>query len=140
MIRVPTPVCYGSCAGQAFLVLENLQLGGAGRDVMPMLGRQLAAMHRFTADSFGWQRDNTIGSTHQPNDRHPDWVTFWQEERLGYQLRLAERQGASRRMLNKGEQLLAHVGDFFHNYQPRPPSCTVISGPVIMPSWPAASR
>lgn len=118
VIRVPEPVCYGTCSGQAFLVLEHLQLGGGSRGVMQVLGRQLAAMHRVTAKQFGWSRDNTIGSTHQPNEWHDDWVTFWQVQRLGYQLQLAERQGARARMLKKGEELMAHVADFFTDYQP----------------------
>jgi len=118
VIKVPEPVCYGTSSGQAFLVLENLRLGGGSQGVMRLLGRQLAAMHRCTAGQFGWHRDNTIGSTHQPNDRQNDWPSFWQKDRLGFQLQLAERSGARARMLKKGEELLAHVPDFFLDYQP----------------------
>lgn len=116
-IKVPEPVCYGASSGQAFLVLENLQFGGGGGDVMPRLGRQLAALHRYTAEQFGWHRDNTIGSTHQPNGLGNDWPSFWRKQRLGFQLQLAERQGASGRMLRKGEELMGHVADFFTDYQ-----------------------
>jgi len=117
-IRVPEPICYGRSGGQAFLVLENLQMGGGGRDVMPLLGQQLAALHRYSAQQFGWQRDNTIGSTPQPNDWQSDWLSFWQQARLGYQLTLAKQQGASSRLLQKGEKLLDCVADFFTDYQP----------------------
>lgn len=117
-IRVPRPICYGTSSGQSFLVLENLQFGGGQRDAMQKLGRQLAKMHRYTAEQFGWYRDNTIGATHQPNDRNKDWSGFWQQARLGHQLQLASRQGGSHRMLDKGERLLAHVMDFFTDYQP----------------------
>ncbi|MDH5445508.1 MAG: fructosamine kinase family protein, partial [Gammaproteobacteria bacterium] len=117
-IRVPKPVCYGTSAGQAYIVMENLPFGGGQRDAMRLFGRQLAEMHRYTADQFGWRLDNTIGATHQPNDKCDDWVSFWQEQRLGYQLKLASRQGASHRMLDKGDRLLAHVADFFTDYQP----------------------
>ncbi len=120
VIRVPKPVCYGTSSDQAFIVMEHLPFGGGRRDAMQVFGRQLAELHRFTADQFGWQRDNTIGATHQPNDRHDDWISFWQQARLGYQLKLAARQGGSHRMLDKGQQLLARVADFFTDYQPEP--------------------
>lgn len=120
VIRVPRPICHGVSSGQAFLVLENLTFGGGRRDAMQVFGRQLAAMHRFSADRFGWRRDNTIGSTHQPNRWHHDWVSFWRDERLGFQLQLAGRQGGGHRMLRKGEELMDHVADFFTGYQPAP--------------------
>lgn len=118
-IRVPEPLCYGTSSGQAFLVLENLSLGGGSRGGMQKLGQQLGAMHRCTAPQFGWRRDNTIGSTHQPNPWHDDWVDFWQRQRLGFQLQWAEQQAGSGRMLRKGEQLLAQVAVFFTDYQPK---------------------
>ncbi len=117
-IKVPEPVCYGTSNGQAFLVLENLNFRGSIQDTMRRLGQQLAALHRYTAKQFGWQRDNTIGSTLQPNDWQQDWGTFWRDARLGHQLRLAKQQGASKRMLNKGEKLMGHVAYFFRDYQP----------------------
>lgn len=118
VIRVPKPVCTGISSGQAFIVMEDLPFGGGGRDAMQVFGRQLAEMHRFTAAQFGWQRDNTIGATPQPNDWRNDWLTFWREHRLGHQLKLASRQGSSHRMLDKGDTLLEHTGDFFVDYQP----------------------
>lgn len=116
-LRVPAPVCYGASGDQAFLVMEYLALGGGGKEVMRVLGRQLATLHEFTADEFGWSRDNTIGSTHQPNQPCADWQRFWREQRLGYQLQLAERRGGGR-LAKKGERLLGHVADFFRDYRP----------------------
>lgn len=117
-IKVPQPVCYGVSGSQAFLVMELLEFGGGNRDVMQHFGQQLAALHRHTQTDFGWHRDNTIGSTHQPNDANPDWLNFWHKQRLGYQLQLAERHGASGRLLRKGEQLLTDFAAFFIDYQP----------------------
>jgi len=104
-IRVPRPVCVGVCGDEAYLVLEHLPLGGSGD--AGLAGGQLAALHRHTAETFGWQRDNTIGATHQPNRRHRDWIGFWREERLGFQLELAARNGHRGRLQQRGEQLLA---------------------------------
>ena len=117
-VRVPAPVCYGISGSQAYLVLENLQLGGAQRGGMASLGRQLAAMHRFTQPQFGWQRDNTIGSTQQPNKQGHDWLVFWRQQRLGFQLQLAQQHGASGRLLQKGERLQHGLDAFFVSHQP----------------------
>jgi hypothetical protein len=44
-VRVPEPVCWGTAADRAWLVLEYLPLGGSGTSAMAPLGRQLAALH-----------------------------------------------------------------------------------------------
>ena len=105
-IRVPEPVCSAAAGGQAFLVLEYLELGRSPADGPATAGRQLAQMHRHTRERFGWDRDNTIGSTPQPNDPETDWVRFWGERRLGFQLELAGRNGHRGELQRRGEALL----------------------------------
>jgi len=117
-VRVPQPLCWGQAGGVAYLVLEFLELGGTDSRSFEQLGRQLAQMHRATRDRFGWQIDNTIGSTPQINTLSSDWVDFWRQHRLGFQLDLAARHG--RNMRNKGERLLAGLGEFFRDYRPAP--------------------
>ena len=103
-LRVPEPVCTGVSANQAYLVMENLELGGRGDPAA--LGEGLAALHRVTTGLFGWHRDNTIGSTPQRNQQEQDWLTFWRDHRLGFQLQLAARNGAGSRTLDAGARLL----------------------------------
>lgn len=103
-IRVPRPLCTGTADGQSYIVMEYIALGGSGDAALA--GEQLAALHRHSAESFGWQRDNTIGSTHQPNAWQPDWIHFWREQRLGFQLELAGRNGLGGRLQQLGERLL----------------------------------
>ncbi len=105
-IRVPRPLCTGSHQGQSYIVMEHIPMGrGSGR-AMAQAGEQLAALHRHTAGAFGWQRDNTIGSTHQPNGWMETWIDFWRERRLGFQLELAARNGYGGRLQRLGERLL----------------------------------
>jgi fructosamine-3-kinase len=115
-IRVPAPVCYGTDSGQAYLVMENIAFGG--HDGNAALGEQLAALHRYTKDRFGWHRDNTIGATPQRNDWHDDWVEFWRDRRLGFQLELAGRDGIAGAVLRKGEQLMDAMDALFTDYSP----------------------
>lgn len=60
-------------------------------------GAQLAEMHYKTASvkgqRFGLDHDNYLGASLQPNRWSDDWVTFFREYRLDYQIRLAQNNG-----------------------------------------------
>ena len=116
-LKIPAPVCVGKDGTSAWLVMENLALSGRGR--VSDLGSGLAAMHRITRDAFGWDIDNTIGSTPQENAWLDDWVEFWRERRLRYQLDLAGRHGAGRALMDKGEQLLEVFPELFVDHTPQ---------------------
>jgi len=119
-VRVPQPVCHGANAKASWLVLEHLELRPGDDRSMAQLGRNLARMHRVTAARYGWRRDNTIGATPQVNTRSGDWIAFWRERRLGYQLKLAGSRGHSGRLVADGERLLAALPSFFHGHTPPP--------------------
>ncbi|MCU7920622.1 MAG: fructosamine kinase family protein [Candidatus Thiodiazotropha sp. (ex Epidulcina cf. delphinae)] len=118
-IRVPRPLCCGLSDGQSYLVMEFIEMGHVGRNGGELAGRQLAVMHRVGQPRFGWRRDNTIGSTHQPNQQCDNWIDFWREQRLGFQLQLAARNGYRGSLQRQGERLLER----FHvliEHQPNP--------------------
>lgn len=117
-IRVPRPVAWGTTDGTAWLVLEYLDLGGRGSGAD--LGQRLAALHRTSSTAYGWHRDNTIGATRQPNTPTPDWISFYRQHRLGFQLDLARRNGASRRLLQDGERLQSDLEAYFPGHVPIP--------------------
>lgn len=119
-IRAPRPVCHGVADGAAFLVLEYLELGDGSPAAHETLGRQLAQMHRNTADRHGWRIDNTIGSTPQVNTPDSDWITFWREWRLGFQLTLAARNGHGGSLQRTGERLMDRFPTLFAGYAPPP--------------------
>ncbi len=117
-LRIPAPICAGIADGQSYLVMEGLDLGGRGSSAA--LGEGLAALHSISAERFGWHRDNTIGSTPQPNRQHDDWIGFWREQRLGFQLQLAARKGAPARTLAAGERLLENLEQVLDDHRPVP--------------------
>ena len=119
-MRVPKPICHGSAEGQAYLVLEYLPLERGDASAMETLGRQLAALHQQARPSFGWHRDNTIGLIPQLNGRYHQWIIFWREQRLGYQLQQAAINGYGGALQHMGEQLSGWLAELFSGYQPTP--------------------
>ncbi|MBA4142164.1 MAG: fructosamine kinase family protein [Nitrosospira sp.] len=117
-LRVPIPFCWGRSSSHAWLVLEYLEMDKAPRRGAAALGRGLAAMHRFSAQDFGWTRDNNIGSTPQINRLSSSWPEFWRKYRLGYQLQLAGVNGYSGKLQKQGAQLMEWLNFFFQERQP----------------------
>lgn len=105
-IRVPVPLCTGSDGREAWIVMEYLDMGRATGASQAEAGRQIAEMHRVGAEAFGWNRDNTIGSTPQINDWTDDWIEFWRIHRLGFQLDLAASHGHHGRLQDLGARVL----------------------------------
>ena len=116
-VRVPQPFTCGVCGEHAFLVLEFLDLNGSGN--ARLLGEQLAALHRCTSNQFGFSQDNTIGETPQINAWSSDWIAFWREQRLGFQLDLAARNGYGD-LQKQGQRLLEKLPELFDGYSPVP--------------------
>jgi len=116
-IRVPQPICWGIAGNAAYLVMENLDLGG--HQNWDAMGHNLAAMHRVTSDhGFGWDRDNVIGATPQINNWTNSWLDFWIEYRLAFQMRLAQRKGWQCNIPE--EKVFKSLSKFFDDYQPQP--------------------
>lgn len=122
-IRVPKPICSGIAGDSAYIVMEWLEFGGSNTQAWEEMGRKLAEMHQAnppqplqivgeTPASFGWERNNTIGSTPQLNNWTADWAEFFVKHRLGYQFQLAQRRGGhfpgKDELLGKVPELLDH--------------------------------
>jgi fructosamine-3-kinase len=116
-VRVPRPICHGSVPGYAYLVLEYLELSRGGDAAAQQLGHDLARLHAVRGARFGWHRDNTIGSTAQPNGWDDDWPRFWRERRLAHQLRLVAAAGHP---VAGGERLLQRVATLLDGHRPQP--------------------
>ena len=116
-VRVPAPLCHGAYDNSCYIVLEYLPLRSRGD--MALLGRQLAAMHAVTSDTFGWHINNTIGLTAQINTPSNHWVDFWRHHRLGFQLNLAADNGYNGDLQNIGERLLSDCHRLFEHYAPK---------------------
>jgi fructosamine-3-kinase len=122
-LRVPQVIGTGGEEGVPFIVLEHIEVGKPRRDFSETFGRQLAEFHHMTqGERFGFDHDNYLGSTPQPNGWCDDWVEFWREHRLGYQLNLARKKGLSDAAMNRlGDRLMDRLDDLIG--EPDEPAC-----------------
>jgi protein-ribulosamine 3-kinase len=131
-IRVPAVISTGQTDAAAYLALEWLRLERSDETAERRLGERLAAMHRTTASHFGWHRDNTIGLTPQHNPVGDDWVAFYREQRLAFQLRLAAESGFTGELQEQGARLMKRLPIYFED---RPPSASLLHGDLWGGNW-----
>jgi protein-ribulosamine 3-kinase len=122
-IRVPAVIDCGIEDGHAFIALERLRFERATAANETLLGEQLATLHRHTEKRHGWHRDNTIGPTPQHNPWTSDWIEFFREHRLRFQLDLAARNGYSGELQTLGLKLSERLPALFVDYRPEPSLC-----------------
>lgn len=109
VIRVPRPLA----AGPDFLIMAAFRRGRPAADWQERMGRQLARLHQATRrEQYGFDCDNYLGTTPQPNAPSMDWTGFWREQRLGWQLSLyGRRADTDDPVLALGERLMARLED-----------------------------
>jgi len=112
-IRLPRDPLPGSAGNLLFLVMEAIPAGRPGPGFFADFGRRFAALHRATvADRHGFEHDNYLGGSPQPNPWTGSWPDFFRDHRLGHQLALARRRGRSDPELARlGDRLLARLDD-----------------------------
>jgi fructosamine-3-kinase len=136
-VRIPRVLGVGTTDGRAWLELEWIESRPSSRATDAMLGEQLARQHRVTQSVFGWSRDNTIGRTPQLNAECPDWISFYRDLRLRYQLDLAARSSFDGRLQERGAALLERLPEFFRTYKPIP---ALLHGDLWGGNWLADER
>ncbi|KAK9757995.1 hypothetical protein RND81_01G199400 [Saponaria officinalis] len=116
-IRVPRPYKVGSLPrGGSYIIMEFVEFGSS-RSGQAALGRKLAEMHKAgkSDKGFGFEVENTIGSTPQINTWTSDWIAFYAEHRLGYQLKLARDRYGDSSIYEKGQRLSKNLTPLFED-------------------------
>ena len=93
-IRVPAVLNQGELNGSAYLLMEYIPStrhldGGFGKK----FGQALAALHRTTAEAFGYHSSNFIGNLPQENPWKDSWSGFYINHRLRPQWASAVESG-----------------------------------------------
>ena len=113
VIHVPKPIAYDD----DFIVMEVFKEGVKANDWQEQIGRRLAELHKATQNSqYGFEEENYIGTTKQINNWSDSWLSFWREQRLGYQLKLfSGKTDRNDPLLKAGEQLLNKLDSLIGN-------------------------
>lgn len=113
-VDVPKVVGYGEKENTSMLVLFFVNEGRQKGDFWSEFGKGLALMHRHSAEHFGLDHDNYIGSLPQTNTWKSSWNEFFINHRLEPQLKMARDRGEGDNSLVKQfERLYPHLNDFF---------------------------
>jgi len=116
--KIPQVITIGKTQSSSFLVLEFLEL--ASKEDIKTFAKNLAQMHQSTHSNFGFVKDNFIGLTAQPNQWSSEWIDFYSEQRIGYQLELLTQKSVATKFLNKVKILQQNIPEFFQDYSPKP--------------------
>jgi fructosamine-3-kinase len=90
--NLPVPLVIHS-EQQLLLMTFIPNSGGVTAEVERDAAHYLTALHSITAEKFGLNFDNLIGSVYQPNPQMDSWITFYQEHRLLYMADVAVKSG-----------------------------------------------
>lgn len=118
-ITVPNVIAAGTAENQSFLLLENIETGPKSKASMQKLGLQLAEMHQNTAEDFGFEKDNYMGSLPQSNWKHETWSAFFVAERLQPMVKLAfDASFIEQKWVSDFEKLYQKLPELFDEEKP----------------------
>ena len=107
--------------GEKYLLLEFIDRShSVSDDSHYKFGTELGKMHKVHSPLFGLDEDNYIGHTIQKNmPRHISWCDFYWNNRLSYQLYLAEKSDVATKELSQlMAQLENRISDIIENNEP----------------------
>lgn len=133
-LRVPAVLAQSEASAEypAFIVLEWLDTGAKSAASAATLGTGLAALHQIAGSAFGLDHDNFIGANPQSNRPNDNWLTFFREQRLAFQMELARRNGLLPPQRARWlEKLLARLDDWL----PADPSASLLHGDLWGGNW-----
>lgn len=116
---VPEVILTGKSKHNSFIILNYLPTKQLDDDKNSYLfGQQLARLHQWGEQKeYGFDQDNYIGSTLQPNKWDRKWARFFAEQRIGWQLQLVREKGVNLVDIN---DFIKVVHDRLASHQPTP--------------------
>jgi fructosamine-3-kinase len=117
-LRTPTVICTGQSLDKAFLVQDYLPLSNEHPYGWQALGHQLAFLHQADDQAmYGFDWDNYLSATLQPNQWQSNWSSFFSEQRIGWLLQLLAEQ---QQQFGNIDLIVERVRQQLHGHQPKP--------------------
>lgn len=117
-VKTPEIIGQGKVDGFCWLGLGWLSLSPKSEIAAARLGTQVAMMHKKTANRYGWEHDNWIGTTTQRNLWESHWSTFFLKNRLEPQLQLVAGKNANR-IVKMADRLRVAVAEVLKKHNPK---------------------
>ncbi len=117
--EIPEVITVEKEGNTAFLIIDWLEAGSRDKDFWQLFAVNLANMHRQSAQEFGLDHHNYIGSLIQRNTQLSSWAEFYITMRLEPQLRMAADKGlADITLIKSFDRLFGRLHDLFPVEQP----------------------
>lgn len=118
-IHIPAVIASGQTEEHSFLLLEYIESAMEIGEYWEDFALRLAQLHRTAGAYFGLDHDNYIGSLEQFNDPRSDWCTFFAEQRLEVQVKLARDKGnIDRDIVKRFGNLYTRLASIFPKEKP----------------------
>ncbi|MGR2767201.1 fructosamine kinase family protein [Photobacterium sp. GSS17] len=138
-ILVPRCIHLGTSKDKSFLILNYLPTKVLDNESGFTLGQKLARLHAWgDQPEYGFDIDNYIGLTPQPNNWRRRWCRFFAEQRIAWQLQLCNEKGIS---FGNIDTITGKVIELLMNHQPKPSllhgdlwqgnAAVTVNGPII---------
>ncbi|MFO7869723.1 MAG: fructosamine kinase family protein [Bacteroidales bacterium] len=96
-----------------FLLLEYIEQGIRDTHFFAEFGASLANMHTYTSETCGFYEDNYLGYSYQKNTLSTNWVDFYVNNRLFFQIELMKQKNLEcselERLLHSAEKNIRNV-------------------------------
>lgn len=92
-LKVPDVIVVKTIGDRQYLVLEFIESSGMQKHFWHHFGKALAKLHKYSAEKFGLNHNNYIGSLPQSNRMYDSWTEFFILERLEPQVKMARDDG-----------------------------------------------
>ncbi len=99
-----------------FIVLEFITQNPRVADFQKKLGKDLARLHNSGNSQYGFYEDNHIGSTPQKNAYKKQWINFYIENRLDYQVAISK----DKHIINNYEKLRIKIPEILEDSEEPP--------------------
>ena len=113
-LQIPKVILNGDYEKTSYILMDYLAKGVPSNDFWKDFAYGLAEIHRCSAERFGLDYDNYIGSLPQSNRQLDSWSEFFQNERLLPLIKMAKDSGKWEHSLNTAfDNLFTELNSMF---------------------------
>jgi fructosamine-3-kinase len=118
-LRYPRVLRHFETSKSQFLIIDYVEREEPSIQAHQNLGKGLANQHQVSADYYGWDESNYIGSLPQLNTKSTEWAEFYTEQRLIPLVKRAfDHRLVNRTFIRKMDRYYLQLSGIFPDEQP----------------------